>query len=274
MRISVDNIEFNVLIEESNLTSDKIPLVCLHGFTGSALDWQFLSEMIDEKFYVVAIDLLGHGDSSCPENVEFYSADKQNMFLSKILTHLKIAKFFLLGYSMGGRAALSFALEQPEGLLGLILESSSPGLQLESERTARQLSDINLMEMIEKKGIGVFTEYWQDLPIFRTQKIIGNNKLEEIYKRKLDNNPVGLINSLFGFGTGSMPNYWDKIKELKTTLLITGEFDEKFSSINSRMQSLIDCDHEVIKSAGHNVHLEKPDEFIILLNKFLRQNIC
>ena len=41
---------------------------------------------------------------------------------------------FLIGYSMGGRAALSYAVKYPEKLAGLILESTSAGIADEKLR--------------------------------------------------------------------------------------------------------------------------------------------
>jgi 2-succinyl-6-hydroxy-2,4-cyclohexadiene-1-carboxylate synthase len=54
------------------------------------------------------------------------------------------------------------------------------------------------------------------------------------------------------------------------TLLITGELDKKFTQINSELVKLLSSvQHVVVKNAGHNVHFEKPGEYVKAVNEFL-----
>ena len=71
---------------------------------------------------------------------------------------------------MGGRLALSFAMEYPHKVRKLILESSSPGLKTEAERKKRQIQDEKLAQMILEQGMERFVEYWEDVPLFSSQK--------------------------------------------------------------------------------------------------------
>ncbi|MCB0748244.1 MAG: 2-succinyl-6-hydroxy-2,4-cyclohexadiene-1-carboxylate synthase, partial [Ignavibacteriae bacterium] len=53
-------------------------------------------------------------------------------------------------------------------------------------------------------------------------------------------------------------------------LLITGELDNKFTNIAEKANNILPNTNFVkVKNAGHNVHLEKPQEFLKLLNTFL-----
>jgi len=69
-----------------------------------------------------------------------------------------------------------------------------------------------------------------------------------------------------------MPGYWKYLDMLRVqTLLITGESDKKFTEINSQMVKKIPhAEQHIVSGSGHNVHLEKPEEFIILVKEFLR----
>ena len=73
--------------------------------------------------------------------------------MKQILDLLKIEKTDLLGYSMGGRLALSFAIQYPLFVRKLVLESSSPGLITEQERASRVIQDRKLCDFIQKNGI-------------------------------------------------------------------------------------------------------------------------
>jgi 2-succinyl-6-hydroxy-2,4-cyclohexadiene-1-carboxylate synthase len=97
--------------------------------------------------------------------------------------------------------------------------------------------------------------------------------LKLVRENKLKNNPVGLANSLKGFSTGKMPPLFEDLKNIKIkTLLISGELDEKFSSISLHMSKLLPLSENVIiRGAGHNTHLEKPEEFVNSVNNFLKQ---
>lgn len=273
MKIRVDNIDFNVVVDKTLLNSDKIPLICLHGFSGSSKDWEFFSGMLDDNFFSISIDLLGHGQSDSPKEISFYTADAINYQINCIVEKLGIKKFFILGYSMGGRAALNFAVNFPESLFGLILESSTPGINEEKLRNERIEADAILADSIAANGIDWFVNYWADLPLFNSLKKLDQNILENHKNRKYENNTIGLKNSLLAFGTGSMPNLWKKINSLNNILLINGELDEKFTMINKELKKILNCQHKIVKGSGHIVHLEKSDDFIILLNKFLRQHI-
>ena len=76
----------------------------------------------------------------------------------------------LLGYSMGGRLALYFALAYPERTRTLTLVSASPGIASLTERAERRRRDNALADRIEQDGIAAFVDYWQSLPMWKSQR--------------------------------------------------------------------------------------------------------
>jgi len=78
---------------------------------------------------------------------------------------------------------------------------------------------------------------------------------------------------LRGFSSGKMTSLWDELSNLNfPTLLITGSMDIKYEFIASRMTKIFPIsEHATLQNAGHNVHLEKPKEFIKLVNNFLEK---
>ena len=73
-------------------------------------------------------------------------------------------------------------------------------------------------------------------------------------------------------GSGVQPSLWDILPDLKQpTLLIVGANDNKFKSVACEMQERSEAiSLATIASAGHNVHFERPQEFVIELQKFLK----
>jgi 2-succinyl-6-hydroxy-2,4-cyclohexadiene-1-carboxylate synthase len=248
-------------------------VVFLHGFSGSSNDWLPFFPSIAYPFVPYAIDLIGHGKSSSPSGINYYSAASIAEQIAAVLDYFHMGQIILSGYSMGGRAALTFANAYPDRIKGLILESASPGLIAAKEREERQAADNRLAEFILEKGIEPFIDYWEEIPLFHSQKALPKYELLEQRRKRLENNPLGLSNSLKAFGTGVMPDLWNSLNLFHfRTLLITGSLDEKFTAINKDMAGRIkNARHEIVQSAGHNVHLEKPKLFLNLLNDFLTQ---
>jgi 2-succinyl-6-hydroxy-2,4-cyclohexadiene-1-carboxylate synthase len=272
MRIKFENFFLNVQHDERINNPDLIPIFFLHGFTVSANDWDNILKKIPNNFAPAAIDLIGHGKSDSPASLYYYSSESITQQIFHLINHFNLDKIVLAGYSMGGRAALSFAVKYPDKIQGLILESVTAGIENEEERNERIKKDENLADYILSHSIDEFIDHWMSLEIFNTQKRFSNEKLEKIKTAKLLNNIIGLSNSLKGFGTGKMKPLHQQLQTISAkALLITGELDTKFTAINSGMVKLFpNAKHEIIKNAGHNTHLEEPERFIGILNDFLK----
>jgi 2-succinyl-6-hydroxy-2,4-cyclohexadiene-1-carboxylate synthase len=174
----------------------------------------------------------------------------------------------LLGYSMGGRIALYSALAGY--FRALILESASPGLATETEREQRRLSDSALAERIRRDGVTSFVDYWENLPLFASQRNLPGEIRAALRANRLDNHPAGLANSLAGVGTGAQPALHERLSELNIpVLLIAGALDTKFTSIARQMALQLPQPHlHIVPQAGHTVHLEQPAIFTQLVQNF------
>ncbi|MCF6271059.1 MAG: 2-succinyl-6-hydroxy-2,4-cyclohexadiene-1-carboxylate synthase [Melioribacteraceae bacterium] len=271
MEIATNGISINVISESNSVSADKTPILFLHGFTGSCGDWSFLFSSLNSKCFPMAIDLPGHGKTRVPNNAENFTTDAYSDIIKFILDYFNISKVILIGYSMGGRVALSFAAKNNERVLGLILESSTAGIEDKRERAIRIKTDNKLVDKLLKEGIDPFVNYWMDLPFFSSLKSLADEEYAKIVLEKRQNSTNGLANSLLGFSAGKMPSLWSDLNSLSIpTLLIAGSLDQKYVRINREMNQLIpNSKLEIVKGCGHNTHLENREEFIILVNKFL-----
>ncbi len=243
----------------------------LHGFTGCASDWVHIVSKLNKKFNYFLADLVGHGKSDSPKENYYYFIDSIVNQLKEIILSLSNSKIVLVGYSMGGRIALNFALQNAPLLKGLILESSTWGISEENLRKERVLQDQKLADFIYTNPIDKFIDYWMNIDLFNTQRRFSNEMLSQIRERKLENNKEGLANTLRYSGTGRMKPLHNYLKDIPfKTLLITGALDSKYTDINVEMVKLFtNAEHKIIKNAGHNTHLEEPQKFIDEINKFL-----
>lgn len=271
MKIPFNDTSLYVYSNTAEISETKLSIIFLHGFTGSSNDWLEIIEMLGDGVQCFALDFPGHGNSDSPKELDHYTEHSLVAQIKTVIKHFKLQNVILCGYSMGGRAALSFTVKHGKYLKGLILESASPGLKKKKERTERKDRDEALAKLIEEKGVEEFVDYWLALPMFETLSTLSEERVMDLKNSKLGNVATGLANSLRGFGTGVMKNYWDKINELTMpTLLITGSEDSKFTNLNVEMsEKMKGSIHHIVEGAGHNVHLEKPTEFYILLKNFL-----
>ena len=248
-------------------------LVALHGFTGSVQTWQSFSEAAETGFTVVAVDLPGHGASDSPQDSRLYTMERHIQALAEILDRLELERVAWLGYSLGGRIALSAAVALSERTTALVLESASPGIVSEEDRQQRIRDDETLADWLVEAGVQRFVEYWESLLLWNSQKRLPAALRDSLRSQRLRNNPYGLANSLRGVGTGTQPPLHDRLGEIAVpALLLAGEEDEKFSGIAREMQRAIPTSRlETVAEAGHAVHLEQPEIFSRAVTGFLQE---
>ena len=170
----------------------------------------------------------------------------------------------LLGYSMGGRLALFFALTYPERTRTLTIVSAAPGIASVAERAERRGRDNALADHIEQDGIVAFVDYWESLPMWKSQRRnLSTEQRQQLREQRLQNRPSGLASSLRGMGTGAQPDLHPDLRSLSVpTLLIVGAEDGKFVTVNRQMAQRIPKARVVIfPETGHAVHLERPRAF-------------
>ncbi|WP_243300134.1 2-succinyl-6-hydroxy-2,4-cyclohexadiene-1-carboxylate synthase [Bacillus litorisediminis] len=253
------------------ISGSGAPLWLLHGFTGSSKTWDELASLLSPYRTIVAIDLLGHGKTESPSSADRYTMNEQVEDLNQIRKQLSFDSIELLGYSMGGRVALSYTILKKPYVKKLILESSSPGLISEAERIERQENDFSLALKIKNEGLQSFVDYWANIPLFATQKLLPDSVQEKIRHERLLQNPIGLANSLIGLGTGSQPSWWNRLHEIDIPILfITGQKDQKFLKIAEQMKKRIPhASHINVFNAGHAIHVELPQNFGKIVKEFV-----
>ena len=94
-------------------------LVCFHGFGESAAEFSCLEPSLGDIYTLVAIDLPFHGSTRW--NGEVFDQEIVRHLAEKILEHYQLSIFSVLGYSLGGRVALSLVEALPQQVQQLIL---------------------------------------------------------------------------------------------------------------------------------------------------------
>jgi EmrB/QacA subfamily drug resistance transporter len=98
-------------------------VLLVHGLLDSSLTWRKLAPLLALSHTVIAPDLLGHGESDGPHDVD-YSLGGHAGILRDLLDALGQDRVTVVGHSLGGGIAMTFAYHYPERVERVALISS------------------------------------------------------------------------------------------------------------------------------------------------------
>ncbi len=110
-------------------TEGNPPLVCIHGLTGNAHNFDALASRLNSHYHVRSLDVRGRGDSGWSVGTE-YTPQNYATDLAGVLDELKIDRVTLIGTSMGGMISILFAGGYPHRVERLVLNDIGPDIDL------------------------------------------------------------------------------------------------------------------------------------------------
>jgi 2-succinyl-6-hydroxy-2,4-cyclohexadiene-1-carboxylate synthase len=252
----------------------ELPVVFLHGFTGSGEFWMPVANALPRRYCIVP-DLPGHGGTDAPVPAQSWRIDRASDALVALLDRLGIARFVLAGYSMGGRLALGLALRHADRVAALALVGASPGIASAEERSQRAGDDLALADSIERDGMEAFCRKWEANPLFATQERLAPELREAMRAQRRRQDPSRLAQALRAFGTGFQPPVHGELARLALpVLVVAGGEDAKYSAIAREMAGRIPgATLRIVPGAGHAVPLESAGRFAEELEGFLTRSI-
>ncbi|NHM16899.1 alpha/beta fold hydrolase [Eggerthellaceae bacterium zg-887] len=260
------------------------PVVLVHGFAQSAASWEAVARRLAEDRAVYALDLLGCGGSDRPEDPEAYSLTAQGRVLAAFVrlvcgqaegaaAAMFHVKPWVVGYSMGGRvvlaaAAADKAFSQLVG--GIVLESAGLGPATESDRAAAVSADARHAAMLRTAGVDAFFAYWEDLPLFATQRDLPDDVRRSVAAERLAHDAEALARAFDRAGQHCMPARDRTIETLQRLVAakipvcyLAGHLDRKYADVAAALKAALPAAAvRIIPDAGHNTHLENPEGFL------------
>jgi len=107
-------------------------VLMIHGFGSSLQTWDAWAAALSDEWRVVRLDLPGSGLSG-PDSTNDYTDARTHALLIELLAQLDLASVAVIGHSIGGRIAWSFASNYPERVERLVLVApdgfASPGFE-------------------------------------------------------------------------------------------------------------------------------------------------
>lgn len=252
------------------------PVVLLHGFTGSAEAMSGLAEGLSQTYRVLAVDLPGHGKTEMPQSsLRDFSMESTVSCLWDALDALGAERANLVGYSMGGRVALSAAVACPKRVTSVVCLGASPGIADQIERSERREADEALAASILSNGVEQFVDSWLAQPLFASlASRLSSAEFQASRQQRLTNTAEGLAFSLRSIGTGSIKPLHDALADAEFPCLwAAGSEDAKFAAIAEEMSATMPNGRcALVSDAGHSVHLENPAATMSAINDFLSEH--
>ncbi|HLV69985.1 MAG TPA: alpha/beta hydrolase [Xanthomarina sp.] len=238
-------------------------IVLLHGFLENSSMWNHLIPDLQKTHRVIAVDLLGHGQTGCLGYV--HSMELMAETVEAVLNHLNIEEKTLVGHSMGGYVALAIAEKNPDSIRGLCLMNSTYLPDNDERRILRTRANLMAQTNFENLVRMSFTN------LFSLES-------KEIYKSEMK---IALTEALKTSIQGYMAaNEGMKIRTDKTELfkslptkklLIIGKKDPILEA-NSVKKILKGTDVEIVEfSQGHMSHIENITELTYIIMHFIEK---
>jgi pimeloyl-ACP methyl ester carboxylesterase len=177
-----------------------MPVLMIHGFGGSSLDFRYLDSLMTDKYRIIRVDLPGFGLSDFPalkEKDPDYNR-LYNNFFNFFIDTLHLDSMYVAGNSMGGMAGWALAVSHPDKVKKLVLLSSAGYDMDKVVKVAARIFRFNAARLFFEKGIPEFITKTAIRNCFANPEIITDQKahvLNDLWNRE------GNLDVFFDLGT-------------------------------------------------------------------------
>jgi pimeloyl-ACP methyl ester carboxylesterase len=255
-------------------------ILAVHGWLDNAASFTLLAKLL-ENFYIIALDLPGHGLTPLPQNPKSLDIHFYVDVIAEIVDQLDQQSIILMGHSMGGAVASVYASQNPEKVSKLILIDvlgplSSDNLAthptIETNAKKMQTAAIyasskiypSFENMVAIRMKANHLTYTQALELTKR----GVRETDEGFQWCYD--PFVAQSSAFYYSESEVLNLLSKIE---CPVLIVAGTEGIFKG-----REFYQCRLEVIKNhhiefidGHHHIHLEKADAVFDIIQDFLKK---
>jgi pimeloyl-ACP methyl ester carboxylesterase len=256
---------------------DAYPIICVHGLTRNAHDFDYIALELSKNFRVICLDVVGRGRSEYATNPGYYSYKQYVTDLHNFLKTLDINDAYYIGTSMGGIIGMIYATVFRRTIKKMVLNDI--GAYIPAKALVKIASYVSkyqpfasfleaeeyLKNVFSKFGIHT-EEQWQH---FTRHSILENE--DGSYRLNYDPQISMTFQSPITYSTdANLWGFWNTLKKTMPVLILRGEFSNVLSMMTVAQMKLThpNCTEEVIKNVGHAPSL-MDDEQISLIKNWL-----
>ncbi|WP_245819872.1 alpha/beta fold hydrolase [Dethiosulfatibacter aminovorans] len=235
-------------------------IIFLHGMTDNSRSWSLIAPYFTDKYHIYMLDQRGHGDTDKPE-IGMYPLSSYGDDCIAFMDEMGIEKAHIVGHSLGSMIAQGIAINYPERINKVVLESSMPAIS----SIIPGLYE-TIMEFGEEGPDQEFIEgwYWNPNPV--NEDFIAMEKAESAAL------PAYAWKAITaGEESSDFSNF---IKYIEApTLILWGEIDSFFGEdFQNELRTMIpDSEFISYESTGHNIQWEIPERMAIDILAFLEK---
>jgi pimeloyl-ACP methyl ester carboxylesterase len=254
------------------------PILCLHGHPGSGRSMSVFTKHLAQRFYTIAPDLRGYGQSKTREN--FVMLDHLED-LQGVLEQYGIDRCLILGWSLGGIIALELAARFPDRVSGLILIATSarpwadhPKISLQDNLFTAIAGILNAVRPGWQWNIDTFAKrslfrYLVQHHTPATYRYIASDAMSAFLNTSLAANRA--LNAALSQGYYRVQNF-ENIS--CPVLMLAGEHDRHITAISSveTAKNLPNCEWKVYPETAHLLPWEIPETILDDIDQWLNQH--
>jgi pimeloyl-ACP methyl ester carboxylesterase len=235
-------------------------IVLLHGFLENKKMWSEYSNLLSEKNRVVAIDLLGHGESDCLGYI--HKMEDNAGAVNEVLEHLNIEKAIILGHSMGGYVGLAFAELYPQKIQKLVLLNSTS----KEDSAEKKLNRTRAIKAVKQNYVSFVSLAIANLFSENNRTRLAE-EIEKVKEEALKTPLQGIVASLEGMKI-RQDREWLLKENRFPVLLILGKKDPVLN-YEDNLSQIEDTTAELVSfEDGHMSQIENKEELKTVLRHF------
>ncbi len=242
------------------------PLILLHGGSAHAHWWDHIASVLACDFHVLAVDLRGHGDSSWVNSAPAYQIENYVADLAEFVSLLALPTFVLIGHSLGGFVAMTYASMQSSHVRALVVVDIGP-----------RIGGNRFMRLLRRMPSPMYTDEDDVYARFRLlpeQTYAAPDLFRHIAWNSVRQQEDGNLTLKFDRATlGREPReLWAQLPDIHcpTLFLRGGESHNLSTETLAEMVRLCPQARGVeIAGAGHHIFLDTPEEFLVEVRSFL-----
>jgi len=128
-------------------------LLLVHGALSNRAQWTLNLQALGQVCRPVTAELLGHGDSPAPQDIDAYQPDAYVSYFEAIREALDTRRWFLCGYSLGASLTLRYALDFPDRVIGHALTNSRSAFATPEDSDKWRSDGKKTLQRVAEKGL-------------------------------------------------------------------------------------------------------------------------
>lgn len=248
------------------------PIVFVHEFGGDHRSWEPQMRHFARRHRCITFAARGYPPSDVPESVEAYSQLHAVQDIVAVMDAAGIERAHIVGLSMGGFAALHFALEVPQRARSIVVGGAGYGAEKQYEEYFRNVS-ADVARQFETQGSEQFAKTYS----LGASRVQFQNKdprgWQEFATQLGEHSARGSANTMRGVQM-RRPSLYDLQPRLSNmqvpTLVIVGDEDDHCMQPGIFLKRTVPaCGLFVVPKTGHTINLEEPEQFNRAVSDFI-----